>query len=193
MKMLQLCLSALGHQLLLYWPWEWLPLRQLNATTKDIGTATFLDLQAYDNAYYQAAGASASMGKRQVGSGSIYFAGFRDNTGAYLDGGKNYKLTFPGPVPGNLFWSATVYDVDTRSEIATDQNKAAVRSLLEEPQPNSDGSFDIFFGPNAPAGKENEWVKTIPGKGWFVYFRIYGAELPVFNGAWKLNNIVEIK
>jgi hypothetical protein len=30
------------------------------------------------------------------------------------------------------------------------------------------------FGPKAPAGHEGEWIKTIPGKGWFVYFRIYG-------------------
>jgi len=171
--------------------WEWLPLRQLNATTKDMGTASFLDLQAMDNAYFQAIGASPVMGKREVGAGSIYFAAFRDNAGSYLDGSNNYKLSFPGPVPGNLFWSATVYDVDTRSEIATDQNKAAVRSLFEKPEPNPDGSYDIYFGPTVPVGKENQWVKTIPDKGFFVYFRIYGPEAPAFNGAWKLKNIVE--
>jgi hypothetical protein len=47
------------------------------------------------------------MGRRRIGAGSIYFAGFRDGDGAYLDGGKTYKLTVPGPVPGKLFWSAT--------------------------------------------------------------------------------------
>jgi hypothetical protein len=169
--------------------WEWVPLRQFNATTKDLGVAAFLDLQATDNAYFQAIGASESMGKRQPGAGSIYFAGLRDSTGAYLDGGKTYKLTVPGPVPAKLFWSATVYDVDTRSEIATDQDKAAVRSLFEKPKPNPDGTIDLYFGPEAPVGKEGQWVKTIPGKGWFVYFRIYGPEAPVFNGTWKLNNI----
>jgi hypothetical protein len=133
------------------------------------------------------------MGKREVGAGSIYFASFHDDTGAYLDGGKNYKLTFPGPVPGNLFWSATVYDTDTRSEIATDQERGAIRSLFEKPQANPDGSFDLYFGPSAPPGKEDQWIKTIPDKGFFVYFRIYGPEAPAFNGAWKLNNIVEIK
>jgi hypothetical protein len=173
--------------------WEWAPLRQFNDTTKDFGVASFLDLQATDNWYFEASGASVSMGKRQVGSGSIYFVGLRDNTGAYLDGGKTYKLTVPGPVPGNLFWSATIYDVDTRSEIVTDQDKAAIRSLFEKPQPNPDGSFDLYFGPTAPLGKENQWVKTIPGKGWFTYFRIYGPEAPVFDGTWKLNNIVEVK
>jgi hypothetical protein len=133
------------------------------------------------------------LGKREVGAGSIYFSGFHDNTGAYLDGSKTYKLTVPGPVPGKLFWSVTVYDVDTRSEIVTDQDKAAVRSLFEKPQPNPDGSIDIYFGPTSPVGNENQWVKTIPGKDWFVYFRIYGPEEPAFNKTWKLNNIVEVK
>src|SRR5215469_12848016 len=88
--------------------------------------------------------------------------------------------------------SATVYDADTRSEIVTDQDRAAVRSLFEKPKPNSDGSVDVYFGPTAHAEKE-KWVKTIPGKGWFTYFRIYGLQLPTFNGTWKLNNIVELK
>jgi hypothetical protein len=37
--------------------------------------------------------------------GSLYWFGARDSTGAYLDGGKSYKLTVPHPVPASLFWS----------------------------------------------------------------------------------------
>jgi hypothetical protein len=96
-------------------------------------------------------------------------------------------------VPGNLFWSATVYDVDTRSMIATDQDKAVLSSQFIDFQPNPDGSIDIYFGPEAPAGKEDQWIKTIPGNGWFVYFRIYGPEAAALDGTWKLNNIVEVK
>lgn len=172
--------------------WEWIPLRQYNTTTKDLGVGAFQDLQAMDNFYFPAIAASASLGKREPGAGSIYFVGLRDNTDAFLDGGKNYKMTVPGPVPGNLFWSATVYDVDTRSMIVTDQNKAVVGSLTKL-EPNPDGSFDIYFGSEAPEGKEDQWIKTIPDKGFFVYFRIYGPEAPAFDGTWKLKNIVEIK
>ena len=32
---------------------------------------------------------------------------------------------------------------------------------------------------------EGRWIETIPGKGWFVYFRIYGPEGPAFDGSWK--------
>jgi hypothetical protein len=173
--------------------WEWVPVRQYNTITKDFGTASFQDLQATENFYFPAIGGSASIGKREVGSGSIYFAGLRDNTGAYLDGSKAYKMTVPTPVPASLFWSATVYDVDTRSMIATDQNKAVLSSLFTKFQPKPDGSIDIYFGPKAPVGKEDQWIKTIPGKGYFVYFRIYGPEAASLDGTWKLNNIVEVK
>jgi hypothetical protein len=29
---------------------------------------------------------------------------------------------------------------------------------------NADGSVDVWFGPKAPAGFEQNWVQTIPGK-----------------------------
>jgi hypothetical protein len=173
--------------------WEWIPITPFNTTTRDMGVAEFLDLQATEHAYFQAIGASPLMSIREIDHGSIYFSNFHDNNNVFLNGSKTYKLTVPGPVPANLFWSATVYDVDTRSEIATDQNRSAIRSLFEDPQPNPDGSIDLYFGPEVPEGEENHWVKTIPDQGWFVYFRIYGPQAPVFDGTWKLNNIVEMK
>jgi hypothetical protein len=30
---------------------------------------------------------------------------------------------------------------------------------------NADGSIDLYFGPKAPAGKEANWIQTVPGKG----------------------------
>ena len=173
--------------------WEWVPLIQLSEETKDYGVPAYFDLEASDHWYFQAYGASAAMGLRKLGVGSIYFGGFRDKAGAYLDGAKSYKLNVPGPVPGKLFWSGTVYDVDTRSEIDSGQGRAAVRSVYEKPQPNADGSYDLYFGPKAPAGKESQWVQTIPGKGFFVYFRIYGPEQAAFDGTWKLNDIELVK
>ena len=47
------------------------------------------------------------------------------------------------------------------------------------------GSVDLFFGPQQPAGAENRWIKTSPGKGWFAYFRIYGPEQAAFDKSWK--------
>jgi hypothetical protein len=36
-------------------------------------------------------------------------------------------------------------------------------------------------------------IKTIPRKGWFTYFRIYGPEKPSFDGTWKPGDFEEVK
>ena len=71
------------------------------------------------------------MFNRKAGAGSLYWLGARDGTGAFLDGGKTYKLSIPQPVPDKLFWSVTVYDTATHSQVQTEQDKAALRSLFE--------------------------------------------------------------
>jgi hypothetical protein len=43
----------------------------------------------------------------------------------------------------------------------------------------------LYFGPTAPVGHENQWIKTAPGRGWFAYIRIYGPEQAAFDGSWK--------
>jgi len=174
--------------------WEFIPLTgPLDPDTKDFGTANYRNLLTNDHYFFMAWGTSAGIGRRAVGPGSLYFYTPRDATGAYLDGAKSYKLTVPGPVPAKLFWSVTVYDSETRTIIHTDQGRGAVRTMFEKPKPNEDGSFDIFFGPDAPAGKENQWVKTIPGKGWFTFLRIYGPQQPIFDDTWVLPDIEPIK
>jgi hypothetical protein len=91
-------------------------------------------------------------------------------------------------VPAKLFWSITVYDAKTRSQIQTDQNKAALRSLFELADLDTSQAADLHFAPEAPADDDakHRWIKTIPGKGWFVYFRIYGPDEPAFDGSWQL-------
>jgi hypothetical protein len=112
---------------------------------------------------------------------------------AYLDGGKTYELTVPQPVPSKLFWSVTVCDAETRSQVDTDQGKAALRSLFELKDKMTGKTLELYFGPKAPAGKEGQWIETMPGKGWFVYFRIYGPEQPAFDSSWKPGDFEEVK
>ncbi|MEW1892472.1 DUF1214 domain-containing protein [Streptomyces sp. NPDC085659] len=86
--------------------------------------------------------------------------------------------------PG-LFWSLTVYDSETRSQVVTGQGRAAMRSLYEKPAPDLDGTVDLYVGPAPPAGQEERWLRTVPGRGWFAYFRIYGPAEPAFDGSWR--------
>lgn len=162
--------------------WEWAVLRPENGT---FDAPTFTDNYARQKWFFQAQIESPAMFSRAAGAGSLYWLGVRDRDGTYLDGAKTYKLTVPQPVPAKLFWSVTVYDAVTRSEIATDKNLAALRSLQELKGRASSPTVDLYFGPTAPAGHEAEWIKTIPEKGWFAYFRIYGPEPSAFDGGWK--------
>ena len=54
---------------------------------------------------------------------------------------------------------------------------------------NADGSLDILIGPDAPAGKEANWIPTVPGKAWFACFRFYSPTDPYFDRSWVLTDI----
>ena len=172
----------------LAWPdrqWEWATLRPENGT---FDAPTYKDLDARAKWFYQAQVESPAMFRRSPGAGSLYWLGTRDASGAFLDGAKSYRLVVPQPVPAGLFWSVTVYDAETRSEISTDQRHAALRSLFEL-KASTGATAELHFGPTAPASAESAWIKTIPGKGWFAYFRIYGPQAPAFDGRWKPGDI----
>jgi hypothetical protein len=170
--------------------WEWVGLVPNSAQFETKGG---IDLEARDRWFAQAIVTSPAMFRRTQGAGSLYWLGLRDNTAAYLDGGKTYKLTVPQPVPGKLFWSVTVYDTATRSQVQTDQGHAALRSLFELKDQADAKAVNLYFGPKAPEGKEGQWIKTTRGKGWFVYFRIYGPEQSAFDGNWKPGDFEEVK
>lgn len=161
--------------------WQWAALRFENG---NFDTSGFRDTHAMDKWFYQAIATSPAMFRRDPAAGSLYWLGLGDKNGAYLDGGKTYRLSVPLPVPDRLFWSVTVYDAEMRSQIQTDQGKAALRSLFEL-KGLTGSQANLHFGPTAPAGQEDRWIKTTPGKGWFVYFRIYGPQSPAFDGSWK--------
>jgi len=108
-----------------------------------------------------------------------------DSKGNPLDGGKTYKLHMPPNIPAKDFWSFTLYDNQTRSMLQTDQQFPAVGSETKGLRVNDDKSVDVLFGPKAPAGKENNWVQTVPGKGWNVLLRLYGPLDPWFDKTWK--------
>ncbi|MBL4558388.1 MAG: DUF1214 domain-containing protein [Rhodobacteraceae bacterium] len=54
---------------------------------------------------------------------------------------------------------------------------------------NPDGSIDLYFGPEAPEGKDANWIQTVPGKGWFTALRLYGPLEPWFDRTWRPGEI----
>jgi hypothetical protein len=147
-------------------------------------------VDARNNVYYMAAGNSPAMMAKNVGQGSQYLWTYRDADGAFLDGARTYRLRVQPGVPINNFWSVVVYDALSRSELQTDNPLPSISSL-SNPIINADGSVDIAFGPDKPAGEAN-WIRTVPGRGWFPIFRFYGPEEPFFDKTWKLEDIAAV-
>src|SRR5262245_19171975 len=148
-----------------------------------------LNLDAKDLFFFYATGVTPAMTEKMVGKGSQYAGAFVDAKGNPLDGGKTYRLHMPPNIPAKEFWSFTVYDNQTRSMLQTDQRFPAVGSLTKGLLVNADGSVDVYFGPKAPVGKENNWVQTIPGKGWSTLLRLYSPLEPWFNKTWRPGEI----
>jgi len=149
--------------------------------------AVILDAKA--EFFFYATGVTPAMTEKMVGQGSQYAAAFVDAKGDPLDGGKTYRLRMPPNIPAKNFWSFTVYDNQTRSMLQTDQKFPAVGSLTKGLLVNTDGSVDVYFGPKAPAGRENNWVQTAPGKGWNTLLRLYGPLESWFNKTWRPGEI----
>jgi hypothetical protein len=45
----------------------------------------------------------------------------------------------------------------------------------------------------AQAGKENNWLQTVPGKSWFVILRMYGPPEQWLNKTWRPSEIELVK
>ncbi len=143
--------------------------------------------------HYVATGITPAMAMSAVGKGSAYALTGMDTEGHYLNGSNSYKITLPGPVPAANFWSFTVYSTQHRSLLETDQKTAGVDSNNPDLKANADGSYTVWFGPEAPAGKEGNWVQTIPGKSWFSLLRLYGPLEPWMNKTWKPGDFALVK
>lgn len=152
----------------------------------------------YDGAYdvsaaalfhYNAIGVTPAMAVTRAGAGSDYGIISTDSKKRALDGGKTYRLRLPPDVPAKDFWAVTIYDTQTRSQLQTDQRFPTVGSQTEGIQKNADGSYDIYFSPESPKGKQGNWMQTIPGKSWMIILRMYGPEQAWIDKSWRPGEI----
>jgi hypothetical protein len=134
---------------------------------------------AYSYAFFSA---------KHLGAGQFYLMTTRDNGGESLHGDRTYRLRVPPDAPVRQYWSATVYDSATHAFI---RGKAYPSRSSQNPalKPAADGSVDVFFAPQAPEGRETNWIATDPAGDFEVLFRLYGPEPAFFDKTWRLPDI----
>ncbi|MCP5527171.1 MAG: DUF1214 domain-containing protein [Verrucomicrobiales bacterium] len=110
-----------------------------------------------------------------------------------MNGADTCKLTVLADTPAKDFWSVIVYSMQTRGFVEG-ANRGG-RSSIDRPgmERHADGSYDIYFGPSAPGGYERNWLETVPGKGWFVAFRVYAPLEPWIEKTWRPGEIELVK
>ncbi len=128
---------------------------------------------------------------KHLGQGQYYLMTIMDKDGNALEGADTYRLNVPANAPVNLYWSATIYDRATHTLIR-DMPRASRSSQNSGLQKNADGSVDIYFGPQAPDGKDSNWVPTSPSGRFEVLFRFYGPTKPLFEKTWNLPDVEKV-
>jgi hypothetical protein len=173
-----------------FWPdrhWEKMFIRNTEFTRNG-----FSDIDARTLWHYPAIVVAPHLNAIEPGIGNSYLTGFRDKEGHFLSGDLTYKLQVPAKVPVKNFWAITAYDPVSRSLLNSGGNITV--SSLRDPEVNSDGSVDVFFGPAKPAGiSEKNWIKTNPQKGVLLVFRFYGPLEGVLDKTWVLNDLELVK
>ena len=143
--------------------------------------------------HYPYTAVTPAMSTPKEGRGSDYGIAYLDSKKQPLDGSRTYKLNIPPKPPVKSFWAVTIYDPQTRSMLQTSQAFPTVGSQTKGIKVNKDGSTDIYFGPKAPKGYENNWLQTVPGKSWFAILRMYGPLKPWLDKTWRPGEIELVK
>lgn len=117
--------------------------------------------------------ASERMASLKPAFGMGYGGMFYDTNGDPLRGENSYVMRIKPDKAEESLWTLTVYLTDAPGLINTDPQLADTGFAHETTQVNDDGSTYIFVGPEAPKGWEFNWIKSVPGRGWFPYLQLY--------------------
>ncbi|HEX4987062.1 MAG TPA: DUF1254 domain-containing protein [Burkholderiales bacterium] len=134
----------------------------------------------------------AYVGIKRLGAGQFYAISIRDKDGDAFDGAKTYRLIVPPNVPVDQYWSVTAYDRQTHALIRN-MPRASRSSQVPELQKNTDGSVDIHIGPQAPAGKESNWLPTDPARRFELMARFYAPRKEFFDKKWVLPDVEKVR
>lgn len=168
----------------LVWPdrqWEW----PTGLEAPNFASGCGVDFEARERWFIRMLGSSPNLiGRKDDATGSTCWITARDDNGAYLEGGSDYRLTLPAPVPGRSMWSITLYDAETRSQIQSEVGPASFTQVPGD-QGAESGPVELRVGPMPCDRREPRQLSTIPGRAWFATLRLYGPDRAAFAGFWR--------
>ncbi|MGH7468498.1 MAG: DUF1214 domain-containing protein [Longimicrobiales bacterium] len=118
---------------------------------------------------------------------------FKDLDGDWLDGALSYRLRLPPVQAPREFWSIALYDLDARTLLMPDSARAEIHRNSENLRSNPDGSVDMFFGPVAPEGAENNWLETRPGRSWYPLLRLFAPAGMPRDVPWPIADLEKVR
>ena len=177
-----------GYSMDAYWPdRQWMGLREPSKEGFVFDEGDYLLLDERGSLYHW-----VTFVPRRLGKATYYLTLLRDADGNLLSGAASYRFRVPAKVPVRDFWSVIAYSKRTKAFIYNDENRVGLSSYDKSKMKlNNDGSVDIFFGKTPPKGLKSNWIPTA-GKDFFLLFRFYGPEEPLFNRTFKLPDIEKI-
>jgi hypothetical protein len=115
----------------------------------------------------------------------------RDAASHPLQGASSYRLSIPAGIPTNEKWIVAAYDIHTAGFIR-ESPRVAVDSNDPLLKRNADDSVDLYFGPSAPAGQENNWICTHPNRPWLCVMQLRSPQQAFFDKTWALPDLQEV-
>ena len=139
---------------------------------------------------------AATPGHERITNETKYVYQDLDASGARLNGGKRYTVTFAkgGLPPVKGFWSLTLYD---RYHFFAPNaiKRYSVGTKNKDLKANADGSLTIFVQADAPSDPAQRaiWVPAPKGDDFSLFVRAYWPEASVLDGRWTPPDVIGVQ
>ena len=92
--------------------------------------------------------------------------------------------------PAEDFWSVIVYSMENKSFIRNIDPMGLSSRNSDSMRLNDDGSYDTYFGPEAPEGLDSNWFPTT--EPYFLLFRLFGPAEGWSQSGWTLGDLKKL-
>jgi hypothetical protein len=127
---------------------------------------------------------------------AMYMKSAGDDGNGLMTGDGLYRLSLPGKIPADAFWSLTMYEATADGQYfltANELNRYAIGDRTPGLKWNADGSLDIWIGRTNPgADKASNWLPAPKAGPFSVTLRAYLPRAELLDGRYRLPPITKL-